>query len=212
MRGKSTSVLALASVLALGGQAAPAVAATTTWTVANPNADHSFSAVSGLLTVKNSAGRTLFTCQSINATGEMRSRSITSDAGPVLGSFTWAKANSCVDDEGVEWTGLLGGSYAFHYFNAVGFNAATGTTTFDQSMASLFNFYTVGSNRCFFVPKFKGMTYTNATSTLRTTKAEVVLGGDASGTSCEGLLSQGETITFTTAYKFTPAIKITAAG
>ncbi|GAA0962997.1 hypothetical protein [Actinocorallia libanotica] len=56
------------------------------------------------------------------------------------------------------------------------------------------------------------MAYTNATSTLKTTKAEVVLGGDASGTSCEGLLSQGETITFTTEYKFTPAIKITATS
>ncbi|GAA0962986.1 hypothetical protein [Actinocorallia libanotica] len=39
MCGRTISVLARTPVLALGGQAAPALAATTTWTVANPNAD-----------------------------------------------------------------------------------------------------------------------------------------------------------------------------
>ncbi|GAA2726100.1 hypothetical protein [Actinocorallia aurantiaca] len=212
MRKKTLSTLTLASVLALGGQASPALAAATTWTVANPNADGSFNAVSGSLTVKNSAGETLFTCQSIDAGGTMQSRSITSTATPVLGQFTWARANSCVDGGGGSWVGSLAGSYVFHYFNAAGYNAATGTTTFNQLQPSLFNFYTAGSSRCFFTIKAKGMTYTNATSTLKTTKAEVLLGNDESGPSCQGLLTQGETITFATEYKFTPAIKITATS
>lgn len=212
MRKKTLSTLALASVLALGGQVSPALAATTTWTVVNPNANGGFNAVSGSLTVKNSAGETLFTCQSIDAGGTMQSRSVTSAATPVLGQFTWARANSCVDGDGGNWVGSLAGSYVFHYFNAAGFDAATGTTTFNQIQPSLFNFYTAGSNRCFFTIKAKGMAYANATSILKTTKAEVVLGSDESGTSCAGLLTQGETITFATEYEFTPAIKITATS
>ncbi|WP_106397979.1 hypothetical protein [Actinocorallia populi] len=213
MLKKTTSVLAAASVLALGGQAAPALAAATTWTVANPNADGSFTAESGPLTVKNSAGRTLFTCQSVDALGTMPSRSVTSDAGPGLGQFTWASANACTGGDGSAWNGQLGGSSAFHYFNATKFAAATGTTTFDQTHPSFFTFYTPGSNRCLFIIKAKGMTYTNATSTLKTTKAEVLVGNKQDGTpSCQGLLTQGETITFATEYEFTPAIKITATS
>lgn len=211
MSKKTLSALTLASVLALGGQAVPALAAGTTWTVANPNTDGTFSAVSGQLTVKNSAGTTLFTCQSVNAIGTMPSRSITSTATPALGQFTWARANSCVGGNGATWTGVMGGSSGPHYFNAAGFDAAAGKTTFDQTSPSLFTFSRTGSNPCLFLFKAKGMTYTNATSILKTTKAEVILGNQADGTpSCQGLLTQGETITFATEYEFTPAITVTA--
>jgi len=213
MRKKTTSVLALASILAVGGQAAPASAATTTWKVVNPNADGTFSAAAPSLTVKNSAGQSLFACTGgISFGGTMGSKSNTS---ATVGRFTsGGGAQSCAGDNGSAWTVTPGYIVAQNTFKATGFNASTGTTTLDHSawtpQSAVWILSSTSAHCAFFVTS-AAATYTNSTSVLKTTTAKVHIPPVQDGSvNCPGLLTEGETITFAAEYKVTPAIKITA--
>lgn len=213
MRKKTMFSLGLSSVLALGVQAAPARAATTTWTVVNPDAGGKFT-TSGPLTAKNAVGRTLFTCANVPLIGEMKSRS--TPYGQNLGKFTSYYQISCTGAAGEEWAGVLGTIIGPSYFRATAFNAATGTTAVTHSGATsgtpvyIFSQVGAGSTCAFFVQSVAG-TYSNATSTLKTTTAQTRLGTPEGGTPrCQGMLAEGETITFDGALKFNPAIKVTA--
>ncbi|WP_106396423.1 hypothetical protein [Actinocorallia populi] len=213
MSKKTMSLLALSSLLALGAQAAPVQAAATTWKVVNPHADGAFT-TSGPLTVKNSAGRTLFTCANVPLIGEMKSQSTTS--GQHLGKFTSYHRISCTGAGGEEWAGMLGVMVGPSYFRATGFNAATGTTTVTHSgmtpatPAYMFSQVGAGATCAFFVQSVAG-TYSNATSTLKTTTAQTRLGTpEGQEPYCQGMLTEGETIAFDGALKFNPAIKVTA--
>ncbi|GAA2726106.1 hypothetical protein [Actinocorallia aurantiaca] len=213
MRKKTTSVLAAASMLALGAQAAPVQAATTTWTVVNPNADGKFT-TSGPLTVKNAAGQKLFTCANVPLIGVMGSQS--TPYGQTLGKFTSYYQISCTGAGGEEWAGMLGTMIGPSYFRATAFNASTGTTTVTHSGYTpatpvyIFSQVGAGSTCAFFVMSVAG-TYSNATSTLKTTTAQTDLGTPEGGEPhCQGMLAEGETVTFDGALKFDPAIKVTA--
>ncbi|GAA0963164.1 hypothetical protein [Actinocorallia libanotica] len=213
MRKKTLPLLALSSMLALGAQAAPAQAATTTWTVANPNADGSFT-TSGPLTAKNAAGQTLFTCANIPLKGTMASRSTT--YGQSLGKFTAHYQITCAAPDGKAWFGVLGTGIGPSYFKATAFNAATGTTTVthlgNTPATPVYIFSEQNSNPdcAFFVMSVAG-TYSNATSTLKTTSALTRIGtAEGQTPRCQGRLTEGETITFDGALKFNPAIKVTA--
>lgn len=213
MRKKAMSLLALSPLLALGAQAAPAQAATTTWTVVNPNADGSFT-TSGPLTAKNAAGQTLFTCANIPLKGTMASGSTT--YGQSLGKFTAYYQMACTAPDGKAWFGILGTAIGPSYFRATAFNAATGTTTVTHGgytpATPVYIFSEQNSNPdcAFFVMSVAG-TYSNATSTLKTTSALTRLGtAEGQTPRCQGRLTEGETITFDGALKFNPAIKVTA--
>ncbi len=214
MRKRTTSMLALSALLALGAQAAPAMAATTTWKVANPNADGKYKAVASGVTVKNAAGRTLFTCTGTTFFGGvMGSRTGTS---AWLGNHTSGQVGNCTAPDGRQWHGTPGVLMSSISLAGTGYNAATGTASLSHRSHNpaypVWIWYQAGTNvTCsFFTTSVEG-SYTNATSVLKTTTAKIYIPKRQDGLpNCQGLLADGETITQAAEFKFTPAIKITA--
>lgn len=203
-----TLVVPLAAVLTATAPA-HADAEALSWTITNPNTDGKFTAVSGLLTVKNKAGTTLFTCPSLKSTGSMHSGT---SNWATLGKMETTAAATCTGPNGTIWnaTGAMAGD---SYLIANSYNAATGTTSITNgpnstSLNIVFN-RKDSTPPCGFFTRSTAMTYTNATSTLKTTTAVVKVGTSDNVPVCDGLLTTGDTITFATEYKVTPAIKIT---
>ncbi|WP_067690063.1 hypothetical protein [Nocardia jejuensis] len=208
------ALAALALLTPLGAMltaTAPAQAGATTWTVTNSNADGAFTAVSGQVTVKNKAGTTLFTCASLTSTGKLVPGTRT---GSALGSIDTTAATTCTGPEGTVWnaTGVMMGDSAL-----VGnsYNAATGTSSITNGPNSTSVNIAFTSrdtaHQCAFFTRSTAMTYTNSTATLKTTTAVVKVATASGSPTCQGLLTQGETITFATEYALSPAVKITAS-
>lgn len=190
---------------------APAHAGTTTWTVVNPNGDGAFAAVSGQLTVKNKSGATVFTCAGLSSTGSLPSGTRTTSG---LGTIKGTSPVTCTGPDGTAWQGMFTAAAGPSNLAARSYNAATGTTSIvngDQFNSINMVFRTAVGYSCGFFTHHTAMTYTNATATLKTTTAVVTVAtGENGGTLCQGILTQGETITFATEYKVTPGVKITA--
>ncbi|MFB7718967.1 hypothetical protein [Nocardia sp. NPDC056100] len=190
---------------------AAADAEATTWTVTNPNADGAFTATSGKVTVKNASGTVLFTCASLTSRGKVPAGTRTS-AG--LGTVDTTAAATCNAPDGTVWnaTGVMMGDSRLV---ANSYDAATGTTSITNGPDGVpINVSFVSrdtAHQCGFYTYATAMTYTNATSTLKATTAKVKVGTASGAPVCQGLLTQGETITFAADYKVTPAIKITAS-
>ncbi|MEV0685712.1 hypothetical protein AB0I35_17800 [Nocardia sp. NPDC050378] len=205
------AITVAAPLLATAALSAPAHAATTTWTVVNPNSNGAFSAVSGPLVVKNKSGATLFTCPSLSASGSLPAGTRTTSG---LGAITsMVPPITCTSPDGTAWQGAFTAAAGASNFTGKSYNATTGTTSIVNG--DLFNsinliFRTAVGYSCGFWTHHTAMTYTNATSTLKATTAVVKLATAEGTPTCQGLLTQGETITFATEYKVTPAIKITA--
>ncbi|WP_316574554.1 hypothetical protein [Nocardia canadensis] len=209
-RALAAIVLAAPMAAALTATA-PAHASTTTWTVVNPNGNGAFSAVSGQLTVKNKSGATVFTCPSLSSTGSLPAGTRTTSG---LGAIKSTNPVTCTSPDGTSWQGMFTAAAGPSNLTATSYSAATGTTSItngDQFNSINLVFRTAVGYSCAFWTHHTAMTYTNATSTLKATTAVVKLATDDGGaTLCQGLFTQGETITFATEYKLTPAIKITA--
>ncbi|WP_157102154.1 hypothetical protein [Nocardia caishijiensis] len=205
------AITVAAPLLATAALSAPAQAATTTWTVVNPNSDGTFSAVSGPLVVKNKSGATIFTCPSLISSGSLPAGTRTTSG---LGAIKSTNPFTCTSPDGTAWQGGFTAAAGASNFTGKSYNAATGTTSI--SNGDLFNsinliFRTTVGNSCAFWTHHTSMTYANATSTLAASTAVVKVATSEGGTpTCQGLLTQGETIGFATEYKVTPAIKITA--
>lgn len=204
------AITVAAPLLATAALSAPAHAATTTWTVVNPNSNGAFSAVSGPLVVKNKSGTTIFTCPSLSSSGSLPAGTRTTSG---LGAIKYTDLINCTAPDGTAWRGQFTAAAGASNFTGKSYNAATGTTSLVNG--DLFNsinlvFTTVVGNSCGFWTHHTAMTYTNATSTLKATTAVVKLATAEGTPTCQGLLTQGETITFATEYKVTPAVKITA--
>ncbi|GAA2726097.1 hypothetical protein GCM10010439_27760 [Actinocorallia aurantiaca] len=107
----------------------------------------------------------------------------------------------------------MGTSMVPNHLAAQSFNASTGTTTFiHRSGGTVYSggvFAAFAPGCSFFVTSI-ATTYTNATSTLKSTTAKAYPLNEGGSISCAGLLTAGETITFAAEYKVAPAIKITA--
>ncbi|ROO87050.1 hypothetical protein EDD29_4639 [Actinocorallia herbida] len=212
MRKKTTSTLVLASVVALGAQAAPAAAATTTWTVVNPDANGGFTATAPGLTVQ-SGSRTLFTCAgSVTIQGSIASKS---NSDVALGGGTVGWTPECTGADGSTWAGILSVSAGPNTFRASAYNASTGVTTLNHSAPASFPVWTWvrtdSDGTCWFIATSVAATYTNATSVLKTTTAKVYVPPTANGVpNCVGQVTDGATLTHTASFKVTPAIKITA--
>ncbi|MGM7644874.1 hypothetical protein ACSVDM_08255 [Nocardia sp. JW2] len=205
------AITVAAPLLATAALSAPAHAATTTWTVVNPNSNGAFSAVSGPLVVKNKSGTMIFTCPSLTSSGSLPAGTRTTSG---LGAIKYTDLITCTAPDGAAWRGQFTAAAGASNFTGKSYNPATGTTSLVNG--DLFNsinlvFNTVAGNSCAFWTHHTAMTYTNATSALKATTAMVKLGKtDTGALTCQGLLTQDETITFATEYKVTPAIKITA--
>ncbi|MFB8003726.1 hypothetical protein [Nocardia sp. NPDC056000] len=210
-RALAAIALVVPAVTALTGTAAADAESTTTWTVTNPNADGAFTAVSGKVTVKNGSGTLLFTCASLTSKGKIVSGTRTS---PGLGTVETTAAATCNAPDGTVWnaTGVMMGDSRLV---ANGYDAATGTTSITNGPDGVpINVSFVSrdtAHQCGFYTYATAMTYANATSTLKATTAKVKVGTASGAPVCQGLLTQGETVTFAADYKVTPAIKITAS-
>ncbi|MEU8900414.1 hypothetical protein [Nocardia sp. NPDC048505] len=179
------------------------------WNVTNPNANGAFKAVSGLVTVKNKAGTTLFTCAGLTSTGTLLPGP---RSGTGLGSIDTTAATTCTAPDGTIWnaTGAMTGD---SLLVGKSYNAATGTSSIingPNSTAVNITFTSRNTTRrCGFFTRSTAMTYTNATATLKATTAVVKLATSSGTPVCQGLLTPDETITFDAEYKVTPAVQIT---
>ncbi|WP_329520261.1 hypothetical protein [Spirillospora sp. NBC_01491] len=186
--------------------AAPAQAATTTWTVTNPNADGAFTSPGGPLTVKNAAGEVLVTCAGLNASGHATGRTNTTGA---LGTLETSEGTTCAGPGGVKWSVRIDSSHWNAPLTGTAYDAAQGRTSITAGWVQ----YVLGSldGKCAFVTQNTKLSYVNGTGTLKATTAQAQLGTLPDGTtSCAGSLTAGETIGFDASFKLTPAIKISA--
>ncbi|WP_019632167.1 hypothetical protein [Actinomadura atramentaria] len=207
-----TLALAAAPVALAAVAALPAHAATTTWTTYNPSADDKFTATStGPLTLKNAAGQTLVSCDSLKEWGSMTSA--TPPAGWALAALTSRQGINCVGPGGASAT-VLSGTFVSENVSVVGrsYNAATKTATLSIEGSTWGNGLVIISQNCSFAVSKTNATYANDTQTLKYTTGTAKLSVNANGPNgCPTLLkTEGESITFNTELKVSPAIRITA--
>jgi hypothetical protein len=196
--------LAAAVVAAgIGSLGTPASAATAVWTVTNPNADGSVTAVSPSMTISNPAGTLVINCPSTAIAGGMRSGSSTySDVGYFKGTTNNVQ---CTDQAGGSWTFFIPSPYPGNGLHATAFDAAAGRTTI---VGSAMNIFVAGPSCGFEIYYFNG-SYTNATSTLSTTSGTAFVGTIDGKPSCAGELNNLDTVGFSANFKVTPAVTIT---
>jgi hypothetical protein len=201
-RATATAAAALAAVVGIGTSQASATGAT--WTVTGGGA---ITAASGTVVVADSATSFHFSCASSAATGSAPDGTgLTGTTVARLGSASWT---GC--------TGVLGIAYTITPsglpwdFDAVSYDAATGTTTGTLSgvRASLDGTWcTTGLAGPDGAPATLAASYADATHTLS------VSGGDLhadDSPDCLGLINNGDALTLTASYVVTPsALRITS--
>jgi hypothetical protein len=208
---------AVAAPLALTAPAVAAHAATTTWKVVNPASDGKYTATStGTMTLKNQAGETLLTCTSVQQWGQIAGRTTTGATaalGTADGTMSAGANPPCTRPDGstaVIMGTEIAGVGAF-YYTATGYDAASGTTTITGVRSSPYGILVMADDCRFWFDKIKA-TYDNDTQTL-TYNSAVATPFDTTNTDgsvgCAGVSSSGETITFSSAFKVSPALKIT---
>ncbi|MFC9976588.1 hypothetical protein ACFVH6_37390 [Spirillospora sp. NPDC127200] len=207
MRTRTSTILITAAAGAAAvAFAAPAQAAALTWTVTNPQAGGAFTATSGPLTVRNAAGKVLVTCASLTAGGIATTH--TSSTGSI-GQINQSRGSSCVNGQGRAWSVVIPSGWQA-VLTGTAYNAATGRSELTAGWAQYMLSPADGAPGCVIVTKNTRLNYTNATGLLRTTTAQAGVGTTGEGTASCPDVAQGETLTFDTTFKVTPALTITA--
>ncbi|MFC9978000.1 hypothetical protein ACFVH6_44545 [Spirillospora sp. NPDC127200] len=215
-RALSCALALSATSLALTVPTTAAHAATTTWKVANPSANGRYTATTtGAVTVRNSAGQTVFTCSSVYQQGAAPNLTSTA-AAPTLAKADYtisqsASGQACQRPNGKPGT-LLGGppNGATVFYTPTGYNAATGTTslTGNRSAAFALVFY---ADDCRVELSKIAASYTNSTRTLKYTSATAIpftTANNDGSIGCAGV-ANNETVSITADFKLDQAISIT---
>ncbi|WP_018657907.1 hypothetical protein [Actinomadura flavalba] len=205
-------LLAAAAVPALAlSLAAPAQAATLTWTITNPDATKDLLAWSGPNVLKNKAGKTVFTCDKTAILAKPgASRTLAPGAAYQAAVHGGSFSAGCKAPDGVAWgSGTLSGNYHL-WLRATAYDAAADAADFTWT-GQTGQVLVYGKPGCTFFLGDVKFRYSNVASTFTSTTGKVTFASNSPATNCAGLLTHGETVTFTGTYTANLAYKFRAA-
>ena len=193
-------VLAMAAML-IWGDASPALAAETSWSVTNPNADGSFATTAGTLTLVNTDTGVTTSCSSAPLYGTLP----TAAGVHELGYISHSEATDCTSSGGSPAVVFIAGEVPLA---GRSYDALTGRATVDGVM--LIDSVVSQPGCDYYVSGTLRMTYTNSSSELVIDDTSFTV-TYATGSGCGGVAAEGDTVGVTGRYTLTPAITLVAA-